>query len=170
MRPTAVLALLLLLACTPVAHVWTESPDEHRVQVRDASLAMGVRVLFADRPGPGVIAMEFQRDDARVCGVALERVVEYPSHPSDALTQPLVDCQPKAWSCSPAHFVAHELGHVLGLPHESATAMDPAPLPGLEFTRRQKTIMRAYAVGFAEVCGVPSDGVTDPRDHGAAAP
>ena len=167
---SASLLLLGLAGCAPTLHVYTDNPEEHRVTIRDAGRMMDVRLKVVDQPGPGAVEVDFKDDDEGLCGVALERAIGYPTHPSDALTRAPIDCTPRAWSCPSPIYLSHELGHVSGLDHKDGTAMAPSPEPGAKFTRRQKLLMQSVVVVFTEACGVPAGNVTDPREPPPAQP
>lgn len=154
----------LLVGCTPTVYVHTESPDEHKTEIRDAGKHLGVRTRIAAVPGKGVIELEFRPVEDRVCGQALEKLIDLES-PKQVLAEGVVDCQPKAWSCSGSSmFLGHELGHILGLTHVRTNKdrkrwgvegddnlMDPAP-KGVEISDRQKFIVQAAAVLMSETC------------------
>lgn len=177
------LALLLAaVGCSPTLYVYTETPAEHRTVIRDAGREMSVRIKLVDEPGRGAVELDFNGHDAGVCGAALEKVVGYPEHPNEAAealiavakdptsekalaaAREFVDCTPVAWSCGEPRYIAHELGHVLGLRHKAGTAMDPAPSVGYEFTEAQQVTTALVAVGFTLFCGEPGGNVSDPLE------
>lgn len=167
-RPTALLApilyllvLLAGLACTPTIHVHTDTPDMSAM-IRDAGRTLGVRAVEAPS-GSGVVEVEFRPVEGDTCGQALERVVGSADSPRDLLTSPLINCQPQAWSCASSRFLAHELGHTLGLQHRPGEIgddpedpkrqelMHPAPL-GDHLSKWERRLAQAVAIGFAEAC------------------
>lgn len=190
-RPFIVLALatfFVALACgNPTLYVYTVNADDavdpsvakqHRLVIRDAAKKAQLKVKVVDEPLPGAVELKFTAADAGVCGVALERIVGFPERPVEvakglyeniaagdlkAAYLSVADCSPRAWSCADANALAHELGHVLGLWHEDGTAMSP-DVSDAPFTERQRFVMHAMAVGFAEACLDGSPDSTDPRE------
>lgn len=178
-------AVLALAACSPRLHVHTADPAAHRTTIRDAGRGMGVRLKLVDEPGPGAVLLDFHGHDEGVCGAALEKAVGYPEHPKEAVAalldvakdptsdkalaaaREVVDCTPKAWACPKPRYVAHELGHVLGLRHTDGTTMAKAPEAGAEFTDAQRVQMALVAAGFELVCGTPPGHISEPLEPDA---
>lgn len=153
MRPITILpSILTLAACTPVVLVHPSEPG-HETTIRDAGRQLGVRTRAVDEPQKGAVELEWRSAEDGVCGEALERLVGAES-PRDALTKGVVECQPRAWSCVSPTYLAHELGHVLGLNHDDRddNLMAPAPKNGAETDTKQRLRANAAAVGMAEVC------------------
>ncbi len=158
--------LLLLCACSPTIRVYSESPEAEPI-VHDAGKLLGIRTLVVGAPGPGVTTLELEgtqfdvQRGQQLCGEALEKALGA-SSVRDALTGGVVDCTPKAWSCATVTFVAHELGHVYGLPHvkqtenrsETGNVMQPAPGVSKALSDKQRTIVKIYALGLDEICQV----------------
>ncbi len=148
----------LLLACTPTIRIYTETPDKAPL-LEAAGDVVGVRTKVVDAPGSGVITVEFRSHEGKFCGRALEKVVSVEGL-RDALTNGIIDCEPKAWTCANVTFAAHELAHVVGLlPHvdqEDPTTEDnlmrPAPKDGSKLTKEQRLRVQALALVFNEVC------------------
>lgn len=154
----------LLSGCSPVLRVYSED-SEAAALVHAAGELLDVPTRMEAEPGPGVTVLEIRpsRWDAergkQLCGEALEKALDA-SSVRDALTGGVVDCTPKAWSCATVTFVAHELGHVYGLPHKPQTedkstagnVMQPAPGDSRQTTRRQRLVVRLHALGLAEAC------------------
>lgn len=157
MRPITILLLiltvsLLIAACTPVVLVHPSEPG-HETVIRDAGRQLGVKTRAVDEAQPGAVELEWRSAEDGVCGEALERLVGAES-PRDALTEGVVECQPRAWSCVSPTYLAHELGHVLGLNHDDRdeNLMAPAPKNGAEADTKQRLRVNAAAVGMSEVC------------------
>lgn len=158
--------LLALCACSPVIRVYSESPDAEPV-IHDAGKLLGIKTLVVDAPGPGITTLELRGSEydiergRQLCGEALEKTLGA-SSVRDALTGGVVDCTPKAWSCATVTFVAHELGHVYGLPHVKQTdnttktgnLMQPGPGHSKALSDKQRTIIKLHALGLDEICQV----------------
>lgn len=145
--------MLFALGCAPTVYIHTDAPDQAQT-IRDASRLLHVRMRVTDNP-QGAISVDFRPHEGRVCGQALERLVGADSV-REALTGGIVDCEPQAWSCDTGTFLAHEVGHVLGLNHKDGTLMDPEPKAGAELTKRQRLTVQASAVLMGEVCRQPT--------------
>lgn len=177
------LALALLVAacigCAPTWRVYSPQPEAGPL-VHEAAQLYGVRAKMMDKPGPGVVYLTIEKSrwdpekGAQLCGTALEKVFDSASV-RDALTGGIVDCEPKAWSCATVTFVAHELGHVYGLPHtvtkpnetdmtEAGNVMQWKPGKSKQLTQRQKTIVKLAALGLEEACRArPRPDESDPE-------
>ena len=145
------ITLILLIGCTPTIYVHTETPEEHAVTIRDAGRHLHVRTRVTDNP-EGAVNVEFRSSEENVCGEALEKLIGAES-PRKALTEGIVDCQPKAWSCPSAIFLAHELGHIFNLKHvdEESNLMNPAPTD-VDLDKRQTLTVQGSVILMGEVC------------------
>ena len=138
-------ALALFVSCgTPTIRVHSTHPDAPEL-VTEAGAILGVPTEMA-ASGKGVVELEIREPEPPICGRALEAIVEL-------RRRGVVTCEPKAWSCADAIFVAHELGHVFGLKHTriKGNLMFPAPRQG-GVTEGQCAVVEAHAAGLKRYC------------------
>ena len=151
MRALFALLVLVVAACAPTIQIYTETPDKEAL-LQEAGNTIGVRTKIVDAPGPGVVSVEFRSKEGNDCGWALEKIVGADTL-RDALTNGIVDCEPKAWTCDHVTYASHELAHVVGLLRHTETGlMAPAPERDAQLTEAQKRRVRALGVVFNEVC------------------
>lgn len=173
MKHTLTSILLYMAACTPTVRIY--SPDDSITEVLESGEVgevLDVNIELVDEPGRGVVEVEhsYRRwSEGRqklLCGQTLERFLGAHSVRA-ALEEGVLHCRPRAWSCASVTFVAHELGHVLGLNHagqcrpddmtcahtgEEGNLMQPSPYDSKHLTRRQKRIVRIHAHGLERIC------------------
>ena len=104
--------------------------------MREAGELLGVRTKVVDAP-EGAVTVEFRSYDGH-CGRVEEKAT----------------CTPRLWSCESPGYLAHELGHVFGLEHDSRddNLMNPAPAVGAEIDEKQRWKVQAAVAAMEGVC------------------